>query len=166
MQKMNCMLWNTDKSRSQALEPQSIFDARLQRLENTVQQLANSVDRVLQVIRPVSSGKGTRKRSSSTQDPISRNTISDSSLYIGPSNSFSFLTEASANIDSIAQPVGHDTRQSAHSELQYLSNSLTTARVEQKKKEDSNTFFIPSSATGYRLISRKMLPLLRVQSNH
>jgi hypothetical protein len=57
-----------------------------------------------------------------------------------------------------------DTRQSAHSELQYLSNSLTTARVEQQKEENSNDFFIPSRATGYRLISRKVFALLQTLS--
>ncbi|KAJ5297882.1 Transcription factor [Penicillium antarcticum] len=165
----NCKPWPSscnylrDKSSStppasnpiqQASEPESTFGLRLQRLENTVQQLANSVDQALQAIRPISSDKGSRKRPSSTQDPISQNNISDSKLYIGPSHSFSFLKEASANIDAIAQPAGDDTRQSAHSELQYLSNSLTTARVEQQKKEDSNSFFIPSRAIGYRLISQ------------
>ncbi|KAJ5762003.1 Transcription factor [Penicillium nucicola] len=138
----------------QSLEADNGFDARLQSLENTVQQLANSVDQVLQAIRPVSSGKGSRKRPSSTQDPITQNNISDSRLYIGPSTSFSFLKEASANIDAIAQPSGDDTRPSAHSELQYLSNSLTTARVKQQKKEDSNDYYIPSRAAGYRLISQ------------
>ena len=128
----------------------------MDRLEQTVQSLANSLDRLVQT-NDFPRGRGNTQ----TEGP---NEVSNSHynerLHIGPSNSFSFLKEASANIDAIPQPPGDATRQSAYSELQYLSSRFNTAEVETQTLKSSTEFHIPSKAAGYRLIGRK-LPLVR-----
>ncbi|KAJ5185839.1 Transcription factor [Penicillium cf. griseofulvum] len=130
------------------------IEGRLERLEHTVQQLTDSVNRALQSITPAPprTNTGILKR---TYRPVNTENVDfERRLYVGPSHSFSFLKEASANIDTIRLSPGSSTSQSAHSELQYLSGRLTTTEVEQNNAEDSTTFYIPSRATGYRLISR------------
>ncbi|KAJ5827562.1 Transcription factor [Penicillium robsamsonii] len=130
------------------------IESRLKRLEDTVQQLTDSVNQALQTITPTPPQTNTRI-SSRTGHPIATEKSGfKSGLYVGPSHSFSFLKEASANIDAIRQSSGHATGQNAHSELQYLSGRLTATEVEQSVANDSTTFYIPSRAIGYRLISR------------
>ncbi|KAJ5383252.1 Transcription factor, partial [Penicillium concentricum] len=127
---------------------------RLKQLEHTVQQLTDSVNRVLQTIAPSLPRTNTGTPSGPYCAVVTENGGPESRLYGGPSLSFSFLKEASANIDAVHQSPGNATTQSAHSELQYLSGRLTTTDVEQQISGDSTTFYIPSKATGYRLISR------------
>jgi hypothetical protein len=106
------------------------------------------------------------RENTQTEQPNDNPTLSDKScddarLYIGPSNSFSFLKEASANIDAIPQPWGDDTQQSARSELQYLSSRLATAEVETQTLGNSGGFHVPTKVAGYRLISSEMPSTLK-----
>lgn len=146
-----------DKPLQTSSEPASAnVEDRLQQLEQTVQQLTNSVDRVLRTILPESQRQRNGLRLLSFHRSHATEQIcSDSELYIGPSHSFSFLKEAPANIEAISQPRSNATRQDAYSELSYISNSLTTAQINQKVGGDEMTFYIPSKAAGYRMISRK-----------
>ncbi|KAM0249256.1 hypothetical protein ACHAP5_002908 [Fusarium lateritium] len=72
------------------------------------------------------------------------------SLTLGDSHSFSFLKNASASvgISSNSDPLHREAR----NELQYLSNSLTTAVVDKTTTETS--YYIPPKADGYHLIGR------------
>ncbi|CAI7583720.1 unnamed protein product [Penicillium glandicola] len=144
----------TDYLRARDSAVENDIEGRLERLEHSVQQLTDSVNRTLQSITPAPphTNTGISNRTCHTLD--TENVPSESRLFVGPSHSFSFLKEASANIDSIRQSPGKATSQRAHSELQYLSGRLTTTEVEQQVSEDSTTFYIPSKPTGYHLISK------------
>ncbi|PWY88274.1 hypothetical protein BO70DRAFT_419955 [Aspergillus heteromorphus CBS 117.55] len=97
-------------------------------------------------------GGGTQKRDSS--NPTTAAESNKDSLYIAPSHSFSFLSDTSVNIEAVPGSLSEASRQNAYSELQYLSKSLTTARVDRHPSEDMNTFYVPSRAMGYRLLSQ------------
>ncbi|KAJ5494629.1 Transcription factor, partial [Penicillium fimorum] len=144
----------TDNPRLKNLAVDNAIEGRLKRLEDTVQQLTDSVNRALQTITPTPPQTNTGISNRTCRPIATENSGSKSRLYAGPSHSFSFLKEASANIDAIRQSSGNATSQNAHSELQYLSSQLTATEAEQSVAEDSITFYIPSKATGYRLISR------------
>ncbi|KAJ5159071.1 Transcription factor [Penicillium coprophilum] len=143
-----------DNIRTGDLPVVSDIEGRLKRLEHTVQQLADSVNRALQVITSTPPPANTGISSWNSRSIFTENVGSESRPYVGPSHSFSFLKEASANVDAIRQSLGDMTSQSAHSELQYLSGRLATAEGDQQIIEDSTAFYIPSKATGYRMISK------------
>ncbi|OQE10701.1 hypothetical protein PENFLA_c081G08660 [Penicillium flavigenum] len=129
-------------------------ESRLGRLEHAVRQLTDSVNRALQTITSASPQTDTGMSSPVCRTIPTKNVASESRLHTDLSHSCSFLDEASANIDAIRQSPGNTTSQNAQSELQYLSGRLTTTEVEQRIAQDSATFYIPSKAIGYRLISR------------
>ncbi|OQE37661.1 hypothetical protein PENCOP_c009G02782 [Penicillium coprophilum] len=143
-----------DNIRTRGLPVVGDIEDRLKRLEHTVQQLTNSVNRALQAITSTPPPANTGVSSGNPRSIVTDDVGSESRPYIGPSHSFSFLREASANVDAIRQSLGDVTSQSAHSELEYLSGRLTTAEGDQQIIEDSSAFYIPSKATGYRLISK------------
>ncbi|KAE8393475.1 hypothetical protein BDV23DRAFT_149253 [Aspergillus alliaceus] len=131
------------------------MEARLQHLERTVRHLSDSVHRVFQTI------SSARPRADNTQgsrvshlSPVPDKDRLGSNLYVSPFHSFSFLRETLANIETISQPPGSPARQSAYSELQYLSTRLTTAHVHRDLGEEVAAFYVPSRPVGYRLISR------------
>ncbi|OGM43835.1 hypothetical protein ABOM_007590 [Aspergillus bombycis] len=136
-------------------EAHATLETRLRHLELTVQRLTNSVDHALQVILSAPPRSTNDQRPTEPSHSVAAATNdSNSDLYIGPSHSFTFLRETPANIDAIPRPSCDETRQSAHSELQYLSNSLGSAQVDQGVTEDPLHFYIPSRPVGYHLISK------------
>ncbi|KAE8324017.1 fungal-specific transcription factor domain-containing protein [Aspergillus sergii] len=136
-------------------ETHTDIEARLRDLEFTVQRLTNSVDRALQTIlsAPLKPADPQSLTGPGQSASASVN-VSNSDLYIGPSHSFSFLRETPANIDVIPRLSYDDTRQSAYSELRYLSDRLTTGQVNQNVLEYTPHFCVPSRPTGYHLISK------------
>ncbi|KNG89742.1 hypothetical protein ANOM_001973 [Aspergillus nomiae NRRL 13137] len=149
------MASSSQPSPSRVPKEHTTIETRLRHLELTVQRLTNSVDHALQTIlsvppRPINAQKPAEPSHSVA---VAAND-SNSDLYIGPSHSFTFLQETPANIDAIRRPSCHETRQSARSELQYLSNSLGSAQVAQGTMEDTMSFYVPSRPVGYRLISK------------
>ncbi|OQE06566.1 hypothetical protein PENVUL_c017G03689 [Penicillium vulpinum] len=131
---------------TRGLAVENEIESRLKRLEQTVQQLTGCVNRVLQTITP-----GLPQTNPEVSSP-SCHTITTEN--VGPSHSFSFLEEASANVDAMRQSPDNTTSQKAHSELQYLSGRLTTTEIEQQSDGNATNFYIPSKATGYQLMGK------------
>ncbi|KAK1676145.1 hypothetical protein BDP55DRAFT_693403 [Colletotrichum godetiae] len=77
-----------------------------------------------------------------------------SELFVGASHSFSFVREATENVRTTSGNPSRSSQQEtdAQSELQFLSTSLTTAAVEPVHNTHAAGFYIPSRATGYKLI--------------
>lgn len=144
----------TDNCRTRDPAVEIDVEGRLDRLEYAVRQLTDSVNQALQTI---TSASQTDTGISIPSCTIATKKVApESRLHTDLSHSCSFLDEASANIDAIRQSPGNTTSQTANSELQYLSSRLTTTQVEQQISQDSATFYIPSKAIGYRLISSKV----------
>ncbi|KAM0203348.1 hypothetical protein ACHAQD_010860 [Fusarium lateritium] len=72
------------------------------------------------------------------------------SLTLGESHSFSFLKDASAIVGISSD--SDSLHPEARNELQYLSNSLTTAVVD--KALTKTAYYVPPKAEGYHLIGR------------
>jgi hypothetical protein len=73
-------------------------------------------------------------------------------LDVGDSHSFSFLKDASGSI-SVSVPDSDPLHREARNEMQYLSNSITTAVVAKAAAETD--FYIPPRAEGYHLVGSK-----------
>lgn len=135
---------------------ENTIETRLDRLEQTIQLFGDSLDRLAQTIHPPRAHYHSQTNASNEDRDSSHRNTDHALLYMGPSNSFSFLKEASANINAIPQPPGDVAQHSAHSELQYLSSRLTTAEM-QTSIRSSAEFHVPPRGAGYRLISRAYL---------
>ncbi|KAK1987780.1 hypothetical protein LZ30DRAFT_579566 [Colletotrichum cereale] len=138
-----------------AVNPSSI-EQRLQNIENSLQKLSEAVEKVLQATtaKPSPDNNGTTPIVTQASD-IHALKLKDErtpGLFVGPSHSFSFLKEASNNIETASQSSTPFAYQHARSELQFLSTSLTTATVNAEGVGDNEGFFIPSKASGYQLI--------------
>ncbi|PYI00082.1 hypothetical protein BO71DRAFT_312305 [Aspergillus ellipticus CBS 707.79] len=162
----NCRPWpgSCEYSRDRSSSPpslkrspekdKSIVD-RLQRLEETVQSLSNSVERALRTIGQVSHGKDNPEKPTAPNSTVPKeSTRTDSGLFIAPSHSFSFLKDTSATMEANLQSSNDASHQSAFSGLEYLSTRLTTAQVDQQPTENMTTFYVPSRALGYRSMSQ------------
>ncbi|KAK2063312.1 hypothetical protein LY76DRAFT_563433 [Colletotrichum caudatum] len=137
-----------------AITPSSV-EQRLQSIESSLQRLTEAVERVLEATfeKPVLGNVPTTSRATHTSDIRASNDERTPGLFLGPSHSFSFLKEASNNIETASRASTPFAYQHAHSELQFLSSSLTTATVKTEEGAgDDEGFFIPSKALGYQLI--------------
>ncbi|KAB8277275.1 fungal-specific transcription factor domain-containing protein [Aspergillus minisclerotigenes] len=136
-------------------ETYTVIEARLRDLEFTVQRLTNSVDRALQTILSAPPKPADPQiLTGPSQSASASVNVSNSDLYIGSSHSFSFLRETPAKIDAIPRLSSDETRQSAYSELRYLSDRLATGQMNQNDMGDTPHFYVPSRPAGYRLISK------------
>lgn len=123
---------------------------RLDRVEKAVQTLTGAVTKALGGMGEVVSTHtgGISKAHSLTiheDDPAAN-------LVVGDSHAFSFLKDASASIRVLA-PDSDPLHREARNELQYLSNSITTAVVNNAAAETS--YYTPPRAEGYHLIASK-----------
>lgn len=137
----------------------SNIDERLQRIESAIQQLTNSVDQILKVVVPDDEGK---QRSNSIQPITTNKSAPASELSVGSSHAFSFLRETPATIAAMTNSQA-SIHQRAHSEFQYLSNTLTRAAVNQRSGRTSR-FYVPTERVGYSLIGRKLFRFTYFQS--
>ncbi|KAF5003195.1 hypothetical protein FDECE_10263 [Fusarium decemcellulare] len=130
------------------------IDERLRNVEQTIQNLSSAVDRILEAVTPanLTDGSNAAVKGDKTLTSSAIESQKEPGLYLGPSNSFSFLGETPANIDAVARPSTPLDHQNAMSELQYLSTSLRTAVISKQDTKDG--FYIPSKAVGYQLIGR------------
>jgi hypothetical protein len=123
---------------------------RLDRVEKTIQTLTGAVTKALDGMGEVMSNHtgGKSKAHSLTihKDDQAAN------LVVGDSHSFSFLKDASGSI-SVSAPDSDPLHREARNEIQYLSNSITTAVVAKAAAETN--FYIPPRAEGYHLIGSK-----------
>ncbi|KAK2000821.1 hypothetical protein LX36DRAFT_698676 [Colletotrichum falcatum] len=136
-----------------AINPSSV-EQRLQSIESKLQKLTDAVQRVLDAT-PVKPGLGNNEatpRVARSSDIRASKDERTPGLFLGPSHSFSFLKEASNNIEAASGASTPLAYQHARSELQFLSTSLTTAPVNAEGVGDDEGFFIPSKAVGYQLI--------------
>ncbi|GFG20311.1 uncharacterized transcriptional regulatory protein C11D3.07c [Aspergillus udagawae] len=141
-------------ARSRSSEAERNIEDRLQRLEQTVRSLSSSIDQALQTLSAVSSSRDETRGPDPNNCPMATgNNRPTAQLYIGPSHSFSFLEETASSMKTIRRPPHDTTLQNAISELGHLSSTLTTAHVENST-EDLSTFYVPSRAAGYGLISK------------
>jgi hypothetical protein len=146
-----------DTFRSRSWEAERNIEDRLQRLEQTVRSLSSSIDQVLQTISAASSSRDETRGPDPNNCPMATgNNRPTAQLYIGPSHSFSFLEETASSMKTIRRPPHDTTLQNAISELGHLSSRLTRAHVENST-EGLSTFYVPSRAAGYGLISSKEL---------
>ncbi|KAK2041079.1 hypothetical protein LZ31DRAFT_586737 [Colletotrichum somersetense] len=136
-----------------AIIPSSI-EQRLQSIESSLQKLTEAVERVLEATseKPFLGNNSTTPRTTHANDIRASKDERTPGLFLGPSHSFSFLKEASNNIETASRASTPFAYQHAHSELQFLSSSLTTATVKTEGVGDDEGFFIPSKALGYQLI--------------
>ncbi|KAF4960809.1 hypothetical protein FSARC_10361 [Fusarium sarcochroum] len=127
------------------------IDQRLKNVEDSIQALTNTVIKVLEAVNAINptqnSSAGEKHRN--TRDVSTDKIDQGPNLFLGNSHSFSFLKDTSAHINS-AGLASTSVQQHAVDELQYLSNSLTTAVLD--KEQINNGFHIPSKAEGYKLI--------------
>ncbi|KAF4975331.1 hypothetical protein FZEAL_7864 [Fusarium zealandicum] len=137
------------------LKAESI-DQRLQKVEAAIQGLAVTVNKILEVVVPSKPTAHTPTATTATTKqiyPLSPYKCEKApELSLGPSHSFSFLGETPAHIEAVVRagtPLAH---QSALSELQHLSASLRTAKVD--KEEIVQKFHVPLKAAGYQMIAR------------
>ncbi|GFF58156.1 uncharacterized transcriptional regulatory protein C11D3.07c [Aspergillus udagawae] len=143
-----------DTFRSRSSEAERNIEDRLQRLEQTVRSLSSSIDQVLQTLSAASSSRDETRGPDPNNCPMAiGNNRPTAQLYIGPSHSFSFLEETASSMKTIRRPPHDTTLQNAISELGHLSSRLTTAHVENST-EGLSTFYVPSRAAGYGLISK------------
>lgn len=143
----------SDNLRTRDLPVVNDIEGRLKRLENTVHQLTDSVNRALQAITFAPPGTNTGISSWNSRSLVTNKCWFRVEAIRRPLAFFLLPKGGIANIDAIRQSPGDVTSQSAHSKLQYLSGRLTTVESDQQIVEDSTTFYIPSKATGYPLIS-------------
>jgi hypothetical protein len=132
-------------------------EGRLQHLEYAVKTLADSVERALEAISVAyPRGGDVLRPSSPTRGGARSKDVSNRELYVGPSHSFSFLNDVPFVIDRVVPtPASALARDSAHSEIQRLSSTLTIAQEAPQTREGAMEFRVPSKAAGYRMISRK-----------
>ncbi|KAJ9273174.1 transcriptional regulator family: Fungal Specific TF [Paecilomyces variotii] len=123
---------------------------RLQRVENAIQQLNISINQILRVVAPHIQERQRQGPTSTIPGPKSD---PSPGLFVGPSHAFSFLRETSATIEAISKSQS-SVHQEAHSELQYLSNTLTRAEIDQGMREEASGFYVPTERVGYSLIGR------------
>ncbi|KAL6924206.1 hypothetical protein FSST1_001480 [Fusarium sambucinum] len=121
---------------------------RLQNIENAIQDLTDVVNKAVVAINEISSTslKGnTILHTTSADDQASR-------LYVGKQNSFAVLDDATNSVHEATGSLSLSLQQSAASELQFLSTSLTTAVADNQI--GGNSFYVPSKAQGYQLIGK------------
>ncbi|KAG8360423.1 hypothetical protein FVEN_g1997 [Fusarium venenatum] len=121
---------------------------RLQNIENAIQDLTDVVNKAVVAIDEISSTslKGnTILQTTSADDQASR-------LYVGKQNSFAVLDDATNSVHGATGNLSSSLQQSAASELQFLSTSLTTAVADNQLR--GNSFYVPSKAQGYQLIGK------------
>ncbi|KAL0932308.1 fungal specific transcription factor domain-containing protein [Colletotrichum truncatum] len=147
---------------AQAVTSATDIESRLQNIEHIVERLTQSVDQIVAAVVPK---KLARNPSVSFPNVTSgsagpSNTITAEhkdpapNLFIRPAHAFSFLKETKAQIDAIKKASTRLAHQTAYSELQYLSSSLTTATVGSEATKGAKTFYVPSKAAGYQLMGR------------
>ena len=140
--------------------PMDEVTLRLQQVEQAVEQLTNSINGGLEDRTSTNSNwslSDVVRESVSTGSSSAQRNEPNPDLFIGPSSSFFFLKETSANLDKNTRSLDSPAHQSARSELQRLSTSLTTAVVDHEQDAPdapAMSFFIPSRQVGYALISR------------
>ncbi|KAK2013629.1 hypothetical protein LZ32DRAFT_557688 [Colletotrichum eremochloae] len=147
------MQFNDRSKMSSAIHPSSI-EQRLQSIESSLQKLTEAVERVLEATtaKPVPGHNETTPRVARTSNIRALKDEGSPGLFVGPSHSFSFLKEASNNIEAASRASTPSAYQHARSELQFLSTSLTTATTKTEGVSHDEGFFIPSKALGYQLI--------------
>ncbi|KAF4456491.1 hypothetical protein F53441_1395 [Fusarium austroafricanum] len=122
---------------------------RLEKVENAVQALTDTVNRALEAMNQAAATPRDNVPSVDKVHTIDK-TDQAPKLFVGNSNSFSFVKDTSASIG--PSPQDSSLHQHAMNELQYLSTSLTTAVTDRQRSKSS--FYIPSRAEGYQLIGR------------
>ncbi|CCF45963.1 hypothetical protein CH063_03743 [Colletotrichum higginsianum] len=132
----------------------SPIEQRLQNIEVALQKLTETVEKALGVAIPRQTPESTEHACSRTQtsDRYGEKEEQAPGLFIGPSNSFSFLKEASDSVRAATRSSSPLSHPNAQSELQFLSTSLTTATTNTENVGDMTQFYIPSKAAGYRII--------------
>ncbi|GAD95021.1 hypothetical protein NECHADRAFT_34178 [Paecilomyces variotii No. 5] len=132
-----------------SLQSNSI-EQRLQRVEDAIQKLSNSMDQIAKVVAP---NIQESQKQGLDQTVVSWRIGPNQGRCASPSHAFSFLKETPATIEAItkSQSSAHNR---AHSELQYLSNALTTAEIGQRTWGQASGFYVPTERVGYSLIGR------------
>lgn len=123
----------SDNLRTRDLPVVNDIEGRLKRLENTVHQLTDSVNRALQAITFAPPGTNTGISSWNSRSLVTNKCWFRVEAIRRPLAFFLLPKGGIANIDAIRR--------------------LTTVESGQQIVEDSTTFYIPSKATGYPLIS-------------
>jgi hypothetical protein len=130
----------------------------LQNIEKAIQNLADVVDKAVAAMREVSST--CREKDTNLQTTTADTDDQASRLYMGKQNSFSVLQDAENSVQRETGTLASSLQQSAASELQFLSSSLTTAVADTQLGE--NSFYVPKRSEGYQLIgSKENLNILR-----
>ncbi|KZL67587.1 fungal specific transcription factor domain-containing protein [Colletotrichum tofieldiae] len=142
------------RSKSSSTVNPSKIEQRLQRIESILKELSETVEKALEAAtaKPVLCNDGLPCRETQTSNNNALRVDPLPGLFVGPSNSFSFLKEASNNIKAASQTSTTFPYQKARSELQYLSTSLTTATVNMEGIGEMTRFYIPPKAVGYQLM--------------
>lgn len=138
------------------------IDLRLQRVEDAIQKLANSVDQIVNVVAP---NIQEIQKQGLDQMVVRRRIDSDPERFVGPSHAFSFLKETPATIEAIAKSQ-NSAHHRAHSELQYLSNTLTRAEINQRTWGQASGFYVPTERVGYSLIGRTLFFPFPIEASH
>ncbi|KAF4340791.1 fungal specific transcription factor domain protein [Fusarium beomiforme] len=123
---------------------------RLENVEKRMQVLTNCVGQLVERLnaQTSTSRQQAADKADDTQTPVETRE-STPKLALGKSNTFTFLEDKSINTATVGSSSLH---QLAANELQYLSNSLTTA-VEDRT-QPTNDFYVPSRSEGYQMIGR------------
>ncbi|KAH8885855.1 hypothetical protein GQ53DRAFT_876698 [Thozetella sp. PMI_491] len=130
------------------------IEGRLERLENTVEQLSASVNRILDSVTLPH-----QKRSIAQTPRRPAGSVVEKSSFIpqratNPSHSFAFLKEAPGSIEAASASRTSLTHEHAYSELQFLSNTLNKIPASRQVEGEMTEFFVPLKRIGYAWMSR------------
>ncbi|OBS18819.1 hypothetical protein FPOA_10546 [Fusarium poae] len=124
---------------------------RLQNLETAIQGLTDIVNKAVVAINEISS-ISMKDNNAIIPTTSADNDDQSSRLSVGKQNSFAVLDDATNSVHRVTRSLHPSLQQSAATELQFLSTSLTTAVDDNRLRRDS--FYVPPRPQGYQLIGK------------